>query len=178
MKRFFLISVMFSFFVGLPVDASEAIDAVWKKQEIEFSYVSTEVAYSCDLMEARVKMLLKHLGATNDVSVKMPPCMGSNRPQRRFRMTASFSTLASAVEGDAEILKAEWRDVEIKKNKPRALNNSDCELVEMFTKKLLPSIEHQVVEGKVGCGATKHVMLGTLKLKVLSPISDEMVANP
>ncbi|MBN1378504.1 MAG: hypothetical protein JXA04_04655 [Gammaproteobacteria bacterium] len=171
MKHVLFVAVL-CLFTTVSVNASEAVDAVWKKQEVKFSYLSTEVAYSCDLMESRVKMLLRHLGAAEDVKVSMPPCAGFDRPQNRFRITADFSTLVPASESDTDAVNAEWQEVTLGKNRPQFLDDNDCELVEHFTKYLLPTIEHQVVDGKAQCGATKHILTGKLKLKVLVPVEE------
>lgn len=152
--------------------ASETVDTVWKSQEVEFHYVSLETAYSCETMEARVKTLLRHLGAAKDIKVSMPPCLGSDRPQRRFRIKAEFSTLVTAQEGDKDIVKANWREIALGKNQPRVIDDGDCELMERFTRYVLPAIEHEVIEGKTQCGATRHSLMGRLKLKVLRPITD------
>lgn len=175
MKRILFVAIL-SLFTAIPAGASETVDAVWKKQEVKFSYLSTEVAYSCELMEARVKMLLRHVGAAEDVKVTMPPCLGFDRPQNRFRITAEFSTLVPAANSDTDTVKAQWHDVTLGKNHPQSLDDSDCELVEHFTKHLLPAIEHEVVDGKAQCGATKHILNGKLKLKVLRPAKEETKA--
>jgi hypothetical protein len=152
--------------------ASQTVNAVWKSQEVEFHYIGLETAYSCETMEARVKMLLRHLGAAKDIKVSMPPCMANDRPQKRFRIKVEFSTLVTAQEGNADIIKAKWREVTLGKNRPRVIDDGDCELMERFSRYVLPAIEHEVIEGKTQCGATTHILTGRLKLKVLSPITD------
>ena len=170
--RRFLLTLSLSFLVTLPATAAETVDAVWKEQKIEFTFLGLEVAYSCDLMEARITMLLRHLGA-EDVDVTTSPCPGFDRPQSRLPITARFSTLVPAGEGDVDVVKAAWSEVELGKNRPRAIDDRDCELLEHFQKHLLPTIEHQVVEGETGCGASRQSILGRLKLKVLKPVAVE-----
>ena len=67
--RRFLLGITLSSLIALPATAAETVDAVWREQRIEFTYLSLEAAYSCELMEARIKMLLRHVGAADDVEV-------------------------------------------------------------------------------------------------------------
>jgi len=153
------------------------VDAVWQEQEVEFTFLGLEVAYACDVMEARVKMLLRHVGADDDIKVTIPPCPGFNEPQKRHRIKVRFSTLVPAGEGDADIVKAEWSEVELGKWHPRPVDDGECELLEHFQKYLLPAIEHEVIEGKTRCGAARHSIIGRLKLKVLKPVAEDDTAE-
>jgi hypothetical protein len=170
--RRFLLTLIFSFLVTLPATAAETVDAVWKEQKIEFTFLGFEVAYSCDLMEARITMLLRHVGA-EDIDVTTSPCPRFDRPQNRLPITARFSTLVPAGDGDIDVVKAAWSKVELGKNRPRSIDDRDCELLEHFLKHVLPTIEHQVIEGETGCGASRQSILGRLKLKVLKPVAVE-----
>lgn len=172
MKRFVLTLACSSVMV-LPATAAETVDAVWKQQEVEFGYISLDVAYSCELMEARIKMLLRHVGAADDVDVTVSPCTGFDLPQRRLEISAGFSTLVAAGDGDVDSVRAAWSEVELGKGHPQSIDDSDCELLENFQKYLLSKIEHEVIEGTTGCGATKRTVLGRLKLKVLKPVTVE-----
>ena len=154
-----------------------AIDAVWKEQEVTFTFLGLEVAYACDVMEARIKMLLRHVGAADDIEVTGPPCPGGNEPQKRHRIKVKFSTLVPATEGDTDIVKAEWTEVELGKWNPRSIDDGECELLEHFQKYLLPLIEHEVIEGKTRCSAAKHSIVGRLKLRVLKPVVAEATAE-
>lgn len=174
--RRFLLALTFSSLIVLPATAAETVDAVWIEQEIEFTYLGLEVAYSCDLMEARIEMLLRHVGAA-DVDVTTSPCPGFDRPQKRLPLTAKYSTLVPASDGDVDIVKAVWSEVELGRSNPRSIDDRDCELLEQFQKYLLSTIEHDVIEGQTGCGATRHSILGRLELKVLKPVKEEAAAE-
>jgi len=174
--RRFLSTLILSFLVVLPASAAETIDAVWKEQKVEFTFQSLEIAYSCDVIQARVAMMLRHLGAAN-VEVTTPPCPGVYEPQMHHRVTATFSVLVPAAAGDVDTVKAAWTEVELGKNHPRPIDDSDCELLEHFQKYLLPAVEHEVIAGKARCGASRHAVVGRLKLKVLMPVVDETAAQ-
>lgn len=176
--RRFLFTLTVLLLIVLPATAAETLESVWKHQEVEFAYISLDVAYSCQLMEARIKMLLCHVGAADDVDVTVSPCTGFDLPQRRLEISAEFSTLVTSGEGDVDIVKAEWSEVELGKGQPQSIDDSDCELLEYFQRYLLSTIEHEVIEGTTGCGATKRSVLGRLKLKVLKPVAGDVGAAP
>lgn len=155
-----------------PVAASETIEAVWKHQTVEFSYVSLHTAYSCELMKARITMLLGHVGAADGVEVTIVPCSGFDRPQTRYRIAVTFSSLARAAEGAVDVVKAAWSEVELGDRNPPSIRGGDCELLEEFQEHLLPTIEHEVIEGATGCGATRRSIVGRLRLKVLKPAGE------
>ncbi len=172
-----LLTLAFSAVIALPVTASETVDAVWKHQDVEFGYISLDVAYSCELMEARIKMLLRHVGAGDDVDVTVTPCTGFDLPQRRLEISAGFSTLVPAGEGDVDRVTAEWSEVQLGKGHPQSIDDSDCELLQYFQKYLLSTIEHEVIEGTTGCSASKRSILGRLKLKILKPVAESVPAD-
>jgi len=168
MKRF-LSALAFTTLIAYPAIAGEPIDAVWKEQEVESGFLTVNVAYSCDLLEARVKMLLKQVGAADDITVDVMPCGAYDRPSEQHQATTRFSTLVPAGDGDTNIIKAEWTDVELGRGQPRSIDGRDCQLLEQFTEQFLPKIEHEVIEGSVACGATRQTIIGRLKIKVLKP---------
>ncbi len=177
MRNLLLILACSSLMV-LPATATETVDAVWKHQEVEFAYISLDVAYSCELMEARIKMLLRHVGAADDVDVTVSPCTGFDLPRRRLEITARFETLIASGDGDVDIVKVAWSEVELGKGHPQSINDGDCELLEYFQKYLLSTIEHVVIEGTTGCSASKRSVLGRLKMKVLTPVAGDVGATP
>jgi hypothetical protein len=165
-----LSSLVLSSLIALPNAAPESVDAVWVSREIEFVFLSQEVAYSCDLIESRLEMLLHHVGADEGADVTMPPCLGASRPQMRHRITARFSTLEPAPEDSDDTVEAAWQEVVLGKRHPPSIDDSDCMLIEHFRAYLLPAFEHEVTGGKLECGANRRSILGRLELRVLQPI--------
>ena len=175
MRQIFL-TIAFSYLIVLPATAAKTVDAVWKEQEIDFTFISLETAYSCELMEGRIEMLLRHVGAA-DVDVTVPSCNAFTDPRRQLRVMASFSTLVPAGNGDVDIIKAAWSEVELDKRHPRSLNDRDCELLEQFQKYVLSTIEHEVIEGMLECSATRRSITGRLKVKVLKAVAVDDTAE-
>lgn len=167
-----LCAVVVVLLTAIPVWAGETVDAVWVEHEVEFTLLGIEVAYSCDIAEAKITSLLRHLGAA-DIDVRTSPCPGFDRPQQRIPMVAKFSTLASATDGDIDVVKAAWNEVELGKRRPSSIDDGDCELLEHFLKYLLPAFEHEVVEGTTGCSAARTSVVGRQKLKVLESVTSK-----
>jgi len=168
-----LAALAFAILIVLPATAAETVDAVWKEQEIDFTFLGIDTAYSCDVMEARIEMLLRHVGAEEGVDVSAAPCPGYDQPQQRIPIKARFRTLVPAADGDAKVVKAAWSEVVLGKKSPRSIVDGDCRLLEQFQKHLLPAIEHEVIEGSVTCSASGKSIAGRLKLKVLKPVEEK-----
>lgn len=170
--RRLLLAVAFSFLTALPATAAETVDAVWKERKVDFRFVGLATAYSCDALESKIGMLLRHLGA-DEIQVTVPTCAGFNYPQRDHRIIASFSTLVVAGEGDVDIVKAAWSEVELGKRHPRSIDDQDCEFLESFQKNVLVTIEHEVIDGMTACGASRRSIAGRLQLKILKPVAED-----
>ena len=170
--RTILLTVAFALLTALPAVADEPVDAVWKEQKVDFRIVGSQTAYSCDSIKAKITTLLRHVGA-HDIEVTAPSCRGFNEPQWSHRILARFSTLVSAGEGDVDVVKAVWSEVELGKRSPRSIDNRDCELLEYFQKYLLVEIEYEVIDGQAVCGAARRSIAGRLKLRVLEPVTED-----
>ena len=165
-----LIAIVLSSLIAFPAVAAETFDAVWKQQQVDFTFQGLDVAYTCDLMKGRIETLLRHVGA-KEVRVSIPSCGGFKYAQREHRIIATFSTLVPAGDDDVDIVQAAWTEVQLGKKHPWPIDDQDCQLLEQFQEYLLSEIEHEVIEGATGCGATRLTIAGKLRLKVLEPVS-------
>jgi len=156
--------------VAIPAAAAEPVDAVWQERKIDFTYISLDMAYSCELLQAKIEMLLRHLGARQD-DVTVPSCGAFVSPRRQLRLFAEFSTLVPAGAGDLDVVKAAWKEVELGDRRPRTIEGRDCELLEQFQEYVLPEIGHRVIDGTTGCDAVKRSIVGRLRLEVLVPVA-------
>lgn len=152
-------------------DSSAPVQATWKTQEIRYTYTGFTTAYSCDGAEDRVKAILRALGAHEQTRVSAQGC-DFNRPSRNFFITITTATpvpLADAKPADSssrdELLKrlgvasnqldetfpAEWKTVELARNRRLDLEPGDCELMEGLRDHVLPKIGVKVVDDRVQC---------------------------
>lgn len=158
---------------GWATEASAPVQATWKTQEIRYSYTGFTTAYDCDAAEDRLKAILRALGAHEQTKVSAQGC-NLNRPSRNFFITVTVATpvpLADAPKKTAdttsrdELLKrlgvaskqldeafpAEWKTVQLAKDRKLDLQPGDCELMEGLRDHVLPKLSVKVVTDRVEC---------------------------
>jgi hypothetical protein len=146
-------------YAGSPADSTSPVQAVWKPVEIKYSYVGFTTAYNCDAFEQKVKSILTTLGATPLTKVKANGCIDMNRPSRNFFVTVTTATpkeLAERLTGKADPLKtdpfpAQWKTVDLSRDRRLNLEPGDCELMEGLSKEVLPKLGVKVVTDRVTC---------------------------
>lgn len=152
---------------------SAPVQAVWKTQQIKYSYTGFTTAYACDSAEDRIKAILLALGAHEQTKVKATGC-NFNRPSRNFFITITTATPVPLDEAPTkskadvskdELLKrlgvesaklegtfpAEWKTVELSRNRRLNLEGGDCELMEGLKNRVLPQLAVKVISSRVQC---------------------------
>lgn len=167
-------------------DGSAPVQAGWKTQEIRYSYTGFTTAYDCDAAEDRIKAILKALGAHEQTRVSAQGC-NFNRPSRNFFITITTATpvpVADLTKTPAqasrdELLKrlgvasaqldqtfpAEWKTVELSRDRKLDLEPGDCELMEGLRDHVLPKLSVKIQADKVQC-IPRQVSLQTPELTV------------
>lgn len=186
---------------GQAAEHSAPVQATWKTQEIRYSYTGFTTAYDCDAAEDRLKAILRTLGAHEQTRVLAQGC-DLNRPSRNFFITITTATpvpLADAKPAPAanasreELLKrlgvapnqldetfpAEWRTIELSRDRKLDLEPGDCELMEGLREHVLPKLSVKIVTDRVEC-IPRQVSLQTPELKVsaLVPVATPDAAKP
>jgi hypothetical protein len=159
-------------FAGSP-DAASSIQAVWKPVEIKYSYVGFTTAYNCDSFEQKVRSILLRLGAPEQTRVQANGCIDVNRPSRNFFVTINSAAvipaseakeppdkatreLAERLTGKKDPLKtepfpAQWKTVELARDRRLDLQPGDCELMEGLSKDVLPKLSIKIISDRVLC---------------------------
>ena len=157
---------------GRAAEDSAPVQAAWKTQEIRYSYTGFTTAYDCDAAEDRIKAILRALGAHEQTRVLAQGCI-VNRPSRNFFVTittASPVPLADAPKTETntsrdELLKrlgvttakldetfpAEWKTVELSRDRKLDLEPGDCELMQGLRDHVLPKLSVKIVTDRVNC---------------------------
>ena len=153
--------------------AAKSVQAVWKPVEIKYSYVGFTTAYNCDAFEQKVRNILLRLGAPEQTRVQANGCIDVNRPSRNFFVTINSAAVIPAAEakeppdkatrelaerltGRKDPLKtdpfpAQWKTVELSRDRRLDLQPGDCELMEGLSKDVLPKLSIKVVSDRVLC---------------------------
>jgi hypothetical protein len=160
-------------YAAAPADSPQPVQSVWKPVEIKYSYVGFTTAYNCDSFESKVKNILLTLGATPLTKVKANGCIDVNRPSRNFFVTVTTATpipaseakepankatkeLTERLTGKTDPLKtypfpAQWKTIELSRDRNLDLEPGDCELMEGLKKDVLPKIGVKIVAERVSC---------------------------
>lgn len=163
------------------------VQVVWKPIEIKYSYVGFTTAYNCDAFESKVKNILLVLGAPAQTKVQANGCIDVNRPSRNFFVTITTAKPIPASEAKDEPNKAErelavrltgkkdpltadafpaqWKTVELSRERRLDLQPGDCELMEGLTKDVLPKLSVKVVTDRVNC-TPNNISISTPQLTV------------
>jgi len=160
-------------YAGSPDDATKSVQAVWKPVEIKYSYVGFTTAYNCDAFEQKVRGILLRLGAPEQTRVQANGCIDVTRPSRNFFVTINSAAvipaseakeppdkatreLAERLTGKKDPLKtdpfpAQWKTVELSRDRRLDLAPGDCELMEGLSKDVLPKLSIKIVSDRVLC---------------------------
>jgi hypothetical protein len=188
-------------YAASPDESANPVQAVWKPVEIKYSYVGFTTAYNCDAFEAKVKNILLALGASPLTKVQANGCVDINRPSRNFFVTITTATpipkseakepenkseqeLVERLTGKKDPLKAEpfpaqWRTVDLHRERRLDLQPGDCELMEGLSKDVLPKLSVKIVTDRVQC-TPRNISIQTPQLTVSAltalPKADESAA--
>lgn len=164
---------------ALPAFADESRPAeqpaAWTLHEVDFMYTGFTTRYTCSGLKSKVKLLLRHLGAREDFSIRERGCeIGYEKVADFPRLKIRFYAPAIPEPGDkdpGEAVLGVWKPVVIKKNSPKGLDMGDCELVETFRDRVIPKFLTRSVAGDVNC--IPHQLVGNridLRFEVLTGI--------
>ena len=139
--------------------AVHADSGSWSSHQIEFTFLGFTSTYSCEGLQTKLLALLRTLGARQDAAVTSGSCArGFGVPEKfasasvRFASLQPLAAAAGSAPADADAaIEGQWRHVEVSPHRPQELDPGDCELVEQFRDKLLPSFATRALRNDVRC---------------------------
>jgi hypothetical protein len=102
-------------------------------------------SYSCGGLEDKFKVLLRLAGARPDGHVRVVCTSAVSEPQRSSTVLLTFHALVPAAAGVNAATLGVWKDVAWRAGSPRELEAGDCELVDVFARRILPLFTTRVV---------------------------------
>lgn len=171
--------VVCALLVAVPALASdsglEEAAAAWKKHEVDLLYMGFTTRYTCSGLKSKVKLLLKHLGARDDMKIRERGCefgyqFVADFPRLKIEFYAPELPEPGARDVGEPVLGV-WKPLVIKKGSPRGLEMGDCELVEIFRDRVMPKFLTRNVQGDVNC--IPHQLVGNridLRFEVLTGV--------
>lgn len=137
------------------------VAAVWKERHIDFVYLGRTTRYSCDGLRDKVRAMLLDLGARHDVKIAAIGCLPDDRlrvnsPQPSLDIIFSAPALPDPAAkpqrvGDLAATDARFEPFTIASDAFRNMGIGDCELVEEFTRQILPQLATRDVRQDITC---------------------------
>src|ERR1700679_611874 len=150
-----------------PVDAESGtgvpIAAVWKEQHLNFFHMGRTSRYSCEGLRDKVRAMLLDLGARRDIRITALGCddaveararPGSLGPSLNIVMSTPALPDASAKPlhpGDLAAVDARFEPFTITSDAFRNMGIADCELVEEFSRQILPKLAARILKQDITC---------------------------
>lgn len=156
---------------GLPDEEA----AAWTRHEVDLQYMGFTTRYTCGGMASKVRLLLKHMGVRDDISIRERGCEYGYQKVADFpRLKITFWAPAIPKQGEknpGEPVLGVWKSVVIKRDSPKGLEMGDCELVELFYDHVVPEFLTRNFKGGVNC--IPHQLVGNridLRMDVLTGV--------
>lgn len=146
------------------------VEAVWRAQRLTFHYRSEGTMYTCGILEGKIKMILRELGAREPLQLRRVYCRDfDNLAQLEVLMESpvvataenirdvtnydSKDELIARVSGvslpsaeDLERFTAVWEPISFRDRRKFYLADNDCALVQQLRRQILPNMSIQVVK--------------------------------
>ena len=155
-------------------DAASEVDAIWKPQQLTFSYFGLTSPYACTEFEGRVRQILLVLGAHEKIQIDrrqcsiaagmhlqitfMSPVEATPENIRELTTFDSQEQLIARLKGidlptavDLARFPATWQEVSLSRDRRIGLRAGDCELLEQVRRQLLPQVAIRSVPKRLAC---------------------------
>jgi hypothetical protein len=183
-----------------PVDG-ESVMAVWKPQQVDFEYRGYSTAYSCRGLEDKLELILRSVGAREDVQLRsyacdeqigiakfqislQSPVVASEDNVRELTTHDAKGELIARVNGeklpsaaDLPRFTAVWKTVSFARDRRMRLERGDCELVQQLRRQILTRMSVRVVKDNVRCSSSMG-NIGPPRLTVSALVPMEEAALP
>jgi hypothetical protein len=151
---------------ALPVAAADPIvgspvQAVWKEQRLDFSYMGRTARYSCQGLRDKMRSLLLDLGARRDLQVSLYACDESAPLRKGYlgpKLGLVFSSPAlpdpgakPAHPGDLLPVDAHYEPFTLTSDAFKNYGVGDCEFIEEFVREILPRLSARALKQDITC---------------------------
>ena len=137
----------------LAAGAVDALPAVWKEQRLAFSYAGRTSHYSCDGLREKMRTMLLEMGARRDLKVLAVDCETANPALRLEFSSPALPDPAARPQraGDLTAVGARFEMFVLTSDAFRNFGIADCELVEEFSRQILPKLATRGVQIDISC---------------------------
>ncbi len=183
-----------------PADG-ESVEAVWKAQQVNFEYRAYSTTYSCRALEDKLELILRSVGAREDVQLRsyacdeqigiarfqislQSPVVASEANLRELTTHDAKDELIARVNGeelpsaaDVPRFPAVWKTVSFARDRRMRLGRGDCELVQQLRRQILPRMSVHIVKDNVRCSSSLG-NVGPPRLTVSALVRADQTAQP
>jgi hypothetical protein len=161
------------------VEPAAGQPGIWKTQSLDFAYMGFTDHYTCDGLYDRMRVVLRELGARNDMNVMSYGCIDADTTRRSLRenrfpsvkldFAALYPQEAGAAAGDSAGVPGTWKSVNLVG--PGKLAADECELIEQVVREVLPHFAVRNVDKPRGCVPHQYTANYALRLEVFAPVA-------
>jgi hypothetical protein len=141
----------------VPADDQSAARAnelsVWEQHQAHFDYYSETRLYSCQVLEKKVRQLLRQLGVRQDLQVQASGCnAGTFSSSHMGTVNVTFYALApSSMNAAANGVPGHWVNMDISPLRSRFLDGGDCELIRSMQSVLSKELSWRALQYNTSC---------------------------
>lgn len=168
-------AIAFVSMLAAPAHADPAVQAIWRVQQLPFTYHSTRTAYSCSGLQEKIRSILQTVGAHESVIVEVhcpagellrsthgsiaiatpieatdENILAATRFEPYELMVARLRGVALPTATNIERFAASWRRISLSHLQ---LGTGDCDLLDDLRGQVFPRLRIRNVSG-FGCSAT------------------------
>jgi hypothetical protein len=127
--------------------------SVWEQHQSHIDYYSQTRSYGCEVLEQKVRKLLRQLGARADLQVQASGCAaGTFSPSHVGTLNVTFYALApSSTPAAADGVPSRWVTVDISPQQSRFLDGGDCELMRSMQAALSKDLSWRALQYTTSC---------------------------
>lgn len=179
----------------------ESVEAVWKPQQVNFEYRGYSTAYSCRSLEDKLELIVRSVGAREDVQLRsyacdeqigiarfqialQSPVVASEENLRELSTHDAKGELIARVNGekltstaDLPRFTAVWKTVSFARDRRMRLERGDCELVQQVRHQILTRMSVHIVKDDVRCSSSMG-NIGPPRLTVSALVPADEAAVP
>lgn len=185
------IALIVSMSCSIAAAADAPVEAIWRQQSFNFSYLSMSVRYTCPGLQHRLSNILEAVGVRQLVSMH---CLGgasravqvqlqmqhaveatdenvlaatSFDPTQRLLARVRNERLPSAA--DLPRFMARWQRIELHRERKLRFDSGDCELLQQVRKQIFPKLAVRVENAAVCYPGSATRIGGVLSVVALLP---------
>lgn len=127
--------------------------SVWEQHQVSFDYYSQTRSYSCQVLEGKVRQLLRQLGVRSDLQVRASGCdAGTFAASHMGTIHVTFYALApSSMSDAANGVPSHWVNMDISPQRSRFLDSGDCEALRSMQSVLSKELSWRQLEYNISC---------------------------